>query len=185
MHLCFESEYNTRKLTTLKRYREYINNSKMNFFLDIRMLKLILLLRASNHKGYRGFTQKHPNRRILNEQIRTDRSNRNRQWIDKSPGRRRVECSNIEHYIRTYEKGQSHIGWIWHIFNVRSRCSYRKEPTHWRGNSNSGYYSTEVQSRERTQSSYQNVRYLPVRNTKDSEHSVFAVFFYTGQLCIS
>ena len=152
----------------------------MNFFLDIRMLKLILLLIASNHKGYSGFTHHQPNRRISNEQIRSYRSNRIRQWIDKSSGGECLKCRNIEHHRRAYKKGQGHTGWIWHIFHVRSRCSYRKKPTHWRGDPNSGNNSTEVQSRERAQSSNQDVKYFPALTVKTADVQCSLSFYILG-----
>ena len=129
----------------------------MNFFLDIRVSELILLPRVSSTNSYSSSTHQTNKRRISHEQTRTYRSNRSGEWIDESRGRKSIKFCYFEHYRRANKERQSHARWVWYILNFSACSEDRPQSKNRRIDPNCSDNSSEIQSRERIEASYQRI----------------------------
>lgn len=127
----------------------------MYFFLDIPFSELIFLLIVSNSNSYSSFTHQTTKRRISNEQTRTYRSDRHRQWIDKSRSREGTKLGNFKHHCCTDKERQSDSRRIWHFFNIRPCRKDRTQSANRRIYQHRCNNSSKVQSRKRIESGYQ------------------------------
>ncbi len=149
----------------------------MYFFLDIPLSELIFLLRVSNTNSYTSFTYQTTKRRISNEQTRTYRSDRQRNWIDKSRSRESTKLSYFEHHIRINEERQSYSRRIWNFLNVRPCRKNRTQSEDRRNDPHCCYNSSEVQSRKRIEDGYQ--RLITLTNSLIKTAGDFRpLFFY-------
>ena len=149
----------------------------MHFFLDIPLSELIFLLIANSTNSYSSFTHQTSKRRISNEQTRTYRSNRKRQWINKSGSGKSVKLRNFKYHCRADEERQSNPRRVWHFLNVRPRRKDGAQSADGRNYQHRCNNSSEVQSWERIEVGYQ--RLITLTNSSMKTAGDFRpLFFY-------